>query len=69
MSPVTGEEYTAEGQGFGVRVHQARARARELSNQYGRAVEVLLGSRLICTYKPGGNLEYVTPQDQPSPTG
>lgn len=62
-------EYTVEGQPFGTRLNQARARARHLANEYGRSVQVLLGDELVCTYSRGGQLENVTPQDKPESTG
>lgn len=63
MTPV---EYTVEGEAFGTRLHQARARARYLSNQFGRPIHVMLGEQLICTYNRGGELEFATAEDRPS---
>lgn len=67
-APIVGAEYEVEGDKFGTRLHQARARARHLANQYGRPVEVTLGGRVVCTYNRGGELTNVTPQDPPPAT-
>jgi hypothetical protein len=58
--------YYVEGDHYGTRIAQARARARHLANEYKRPVKVTsVGHNgketTVSVHKPGGNDEVMTP--------